>query len=310
MNTIESDQTEQRPNALLSLLKMSRPLNLLLIVFTFLCFRFGFGSRLEFTFTFATFFGHVFLLLTILLTASAGNFINDYFDKKVDAINKPNLNSVDKGIKRRVVILAHILTNLVGLLCALAASVLLNSWMPIVITLVIIFVLTIYTPFLKKMYLTGNVAVATCIAILPIWALWPEVIRIDNWYVQSWTLVYVLFAFCISLTREIIKDIEDVEGDKLGNYQTIAVKSGVKVAKLLGLFSMAMTLFTAVFSWVIFMTNEQSSTQLLYLTLVVFPLLVSFLFLVFAKTKKGFTNASMALKIAMFLGIAFSLFLR
>ncbi|MFM7722359.1 MAG: UbiA family prenyltransferase, partial [Bacteroidota bacterium] len=133
MNTQEtSHPAENKPNVFFTLFQMSRPINLLLIGYTFVCFHFGLGSRLHSTFQFDSFLGHGFLLLTILLTASAGNFINDYFDKKVDAVNKPNQISIDKKIKRRVVILAHVLTNLVALICAFAASKILHSWMPIV----------------------------------------------------------------------------------------------------------------------------------------------------------------------------------
>jgi 4-hydroxybenzoate polyprenyltransferase len=301
---------ENKPNVFFTLFQMSRPINLLLIGYTFICFHFGLGSRLHSTFQFDSFLGHGFLLLTILLTASAGNFINDYFDKKVDAVNKPNQISIDKKIKRRVVILAHVLTNLVALICAFAASKILHSWMPIVITPLIIFLLTIYTPYLKKMYLVGNIAVSFCIAIIPLWALWPEVIREANWLVQSWTFVFILFAFFISLTREIIKDIEDVEGDTVGNYQTVAVKSGIGVAKLLSLFSLLTTLFIAGVAWLLYLSSAQSWVKQIYVALIFIPLSAALIVLLFSRTKRGYSISSAALKIAMLFGITFSLFLR
>lgn len=310
MNAPETSlPSENKPNVFFTLFQMSRPINLLLIGYTFVCFHFGLGSQLHSTFHFDSFIGHIFLLLTILLTASAGNFINDYFDKKVDAVNKPNQISIDKKIKRRVVILAHIITNSIALICAFIASKLLQSWMPILITPFIIFLLAVYTPYLKKMYLVGNITVSFCIAIIPIWALWPEVIREGNWLVQSWTLVFTLFAFFISLTREIVKDIEDVEGDTVGNYQTVAVKSGLGVAKLLSLFSLLTTLIIASVAWLLYLNDVEHWVKQTYVALVLIPLVIAFLVLLLSKTKKWYSISSMTLKIVMFLGITFSLFL-
>lgn len=300
---------ENKPNVFFTLLQMSRPINLLMIGYTFICFHFGLGSQLFSSFHFDTFFGHTLLLLTVLLTASAGNFINDYFDKKVDAVNKPNQISIDKKIKRRVVILAHVTTNFIALICAFTASKFLGSWMPIIITPLIIFLLTIYTPFLKKMYLIGNIAVSFCIALIPLWALWPEVIREGNWFVQSWTFVFTLFAFFISLTREIVKDIEDVEGDAVGNYQTVAVKSGIGVAKLLSLFSLLTTLIIASVAWLLYLNDVEHWVKQTYVALVLIPLVIAVLVLLLSKTKKWYSISSMTLKIVMLLGITFSLFL-
>ncbi len=300
---------ENKPNVFFTLLQMSRPINLLMIGYTFICFHFGLGSQLFSSFHFDTFFGHTLLLLTVLLTASAGNFINDYFDKKVDAVNKPNQISIDKKIKRRVVILAHVTTNFIALICAFTASKLLGSWMPIIITPLIIFLLTIYTPFLKKMYLIGNIAVSFCIALIPLWALWPEVIREGNWFVQSWTFVFTLFAFFISLTREIVKDIEDVDGDTVGNYQTVAVKSGIGVAKLLSLFSLLTTLIIASVAWLLYLNDVEHWVKQTYVALVLIPLVIAVLVLLLSKTKKWYSISSMTLKIVMLLGITFSLFL-
>jgi 4-hydroxybenzoate polyprenyltransferase len=309
MNATNAESDKNKSSVLYTLFLMSRPINLLLIIYAFFCFRIGLGSKLQSEFNFMAQLGHYSLLLTILLTASAGNFINDYFDKKVDAINKPNLNTIDKNIKRRVVILAHITTNLFALLCAWGASYLLSSWMPLVITPLIIFILTIYTPFLKKRYVLGNIAVSLCIAIIPIWALWPEVIRISNSYVQSWVFVFMLFAFFISMTRELVKDIEDVDGDREGMYNTVAVKSGITVAKAMGLFTLFTTLLIAVFAWFLYLNEFQMWIKQTYLLIVLFPIAVSFFLLLLVKHKKGYSYASLALKITMFLGITFSLFL-
>jgi 4-hydroxybenzoate polyprenyltransferase len=140
--------------------------------------------------------------------------------------------------------------------------------------------------------------------------LWPEVIREANWFVQSWTFVFILFAFFISLTREIIKDIEDVEGDTVGNYQTVAVKSGIGVAKLLSLFSLLTTLFIAGVAWLLYLSSAQSWVKQIYMALVFIPLSAALIVLLFSRTKRGYSISSTALKIAMLFGITFSLFLR
>jgi 4-hydroxybenzoate polyprenyltransferase len=277
-----------------------------MIGFIFISMRFGIGKGYPLE-NFAEWIGFILLFATVIFTTAAGNFINDYFDRKVDAINKPNKNEVDINVKRRVVILAHISTNLLALLCAAGAGYINDSWMPVFITPVIILLLTAYTPWLKKRYFLGNLLVAICVGILPIWALWPEIIRTVNSDVQFWALVYCLFGFLLTFSREIVKDLEDMDGDEAEGYKTIPVVSGIRTAKGYALFSLLISLFLASMAFMFQVKSQSHFTQLTYLVTVAAPILICFIALIVARSKSGFTRASGLLKLAMILGISFSL---
>ncbi|MDP5075502.1 MAG: UbiA family prenyltransferase, partial [Flavobacteriales bacterium] len=186
---------------------MSRPNNLLMIVFAMFAFRFGFAHTIapeDFT-QWMQFLG---MMITIVLLTAGGNFINDYFDVRVDRINKPNAVYVETQVKRRVVILAHIVTTTLGILISFFVGKSMHSYLPFVVVIVVSIALGLYTPFFKKRVLSGNLLVSLCIGMIPLWSVWPH---LSNLHIGFWTLIFSVFAFSVNFSREIVKDIEDVD---------------------------------------------------------------------------------------------------
>ena len=157
---------------------------------------------------------------TVLITA-AGYVINDYYDVKIDYINKPQRVVVGRFLKRRSSIVLHAWLNTIGILLGTWVS-----WKIGVIDFFAIGLLWLYSNQLKRLPLLGNITVAllTGLAVLIVFIFFRESIFLFA--------AYATFAFFISLIREIIKDMEDVEGDKKFGCKTLPISIGIRKSKL------------------------------------------------------------------------------
>ncbi|MDP4630836.1 MAG: geranylgeranylglycerol-phosphate geranylgeranyltransferase [Flavobacteriales bacterium] len=286
---------------------MSRPNNLLMIVFAMFAFRFGFAHTIapeDFT-QWMQFLG---MMITIVLLTAGGNFINDYFDVRVDRINKPNAVYVETQVKRRVVILAHIVTTTLGILISFFVGKSMHSYLPFVVAIVVSIALGLYTPFFKKRVLSGNLLVSLCIGMIPLWSVWPH---LSNLHIGFWTLIFSVFAFSVNFSREIVKDIEDVDGDAAENYKTLPVVMGTQTARIYALLFLFAALITAGVTLFIAATQHHSLGTLYLIGMgMCLPLTVALFAVFMANSKEGFHKASLILKIAMAVGITCGFVLR
>lgn len=165
--------------------------------------------------------GFLLLSLSTVLIAAAGYIINDYYDVKIDAINKPGRLVVGTAIRRRPAMFTHLVFSVIGIL--------LGFWLSIPVGLInlgAVLLLWGYSATLKKLPLVGNVVVALLSAsMLLIVAVYADTLN-------RITLGYALFAFLISLIREIIKDMEDMKGDASFDCRTLPIVMGIRNAKL------------------------------------------------------------------------------
>ena len=290
-----------------ALFKMSRPNNLLMIVFAMLAFRFGFAhttAPADFT-QWMQFLG---MMVTIVLLTAGGNFINDYFDVRVDRINKPNAVYVETQVKRRVVILAHIVTTTLGILISFFVGKSMHSYLPFVVAIVVSIALGLYTPFFKKRVLSGNLLVSLCIGMIPLWSVWPH---LSNLHIGFWTLIFSVFAFSVNFSREIVKDIEDVDGDAAENYKTLPVVMGTQTARIYALLFLFAALITAGITLFIAATQHHSLGTLYLIGMgMCLPLTIALFAVFMANSKEGFHKASLILKITMAVGISCGFMLR
>ena len=290
-----------------ALIKMSRPNNLLMIVFAMIAFRFGFAHTVA-PENFTQWMQFIGMIVTIVLITAGGNFINDYFDVRVDRINKPNDVYVETQIKRRQVILAHIITTFVGILISFFVGKSMDSYLPFVAAILISGALALYTPFFKKRVLTGNLLVSICIGVIPLWSVWPQ---LSNLHIAFWTTVFAGFAFTLNFSREIIKDIEDAEGDEIENYRTLPVVMGTQTARIYALLFLFAALIIGGITLFIAATQNHSLGTLYLIGMgMCLPLTICLFAVFIANSKEGFHKASLILKITMAVGIACGFVLR
>jgi 4-hydroxybenzoate polyprenyltransferase len=161
------------------------------------------------------------LSLSTILIAAAGYIINDYYDVKIDYVNKPNRVVVGRFFKRRSIIIMHATFNTLGILGGLWIS-----WEVGLINTLAAGLLWLYSNLLKRLPLLGNLTVAALTGM--------AVFIVYIYFRQSLFLVvaYASFAFFISLIREIIKDMEDIEGDKKFDCKTLPLVIGLRKTKV------------------------------------------------------------------------------
>jgi 4-hydroxybenzoate polyprenyltransferase len=233
------------------------------------------------------------LTLSTVLIAAAGYIINDYYDIKIDLINKPDRVVVGKSLTRRYAIFFHTLISCIGILLGFWLS-----WRIAAINFVCVFLLWLYSNQLKRKPFIGNLLVALLTG-LSIWLI--------NWLYQvpnTFIIIYALFAFFMTLIREIVKDMEDMKGDITFGCRTLPIVWGIRKTKILlygilFLFLMAVTFFN--FSYAL--------VPLVYFVVFLFvPLVWLTLRLNRADTVKEYYHLSQLCKGIMLLGVISMIF--
>jgi 4-hydroxybenzoate polyprenyltransferase len=175
--------------------------------------------------------------------AAAGYIINDYFDINIDQVNKPDKMVVEKIIKRRWAILFHWVITTAGLLISLYVSFK-TSFIVVVVNVLCTLLLWFYSTTFKKKLLSGNII----ISLLTAWTILVLYFATNNTYhftiqfpaeiftamnrIFKFAILYAGFAFIISLVREVVKDIEDIEGDAKYGCTTMPIVWGIPSSKV------------------------------------------------------------------------------
>jgi 4-hydroxybenzoate polyprenyltransferase len=233
---------------------------------------------------------YLLIISTVILTAS-GYMINDYYDVKIDYVNRPSEVVIGKGMKRRMVMILHTFLNAVGITLGYLVDPRIG-----VINFFAAFLLWLYSNSLKRLPFVGNLTVAGLTG-LSVW--------IIGYYYQSaqmLILTYAIFAFFINLIRELIKDIEDRQGDRKHGCRTLPIVVGFRNTKKI-IFTVA-ALF--VVSILVVTVKINDPALFVYFSLLGLVFMVFLYKLYLADRKKQFTQLSLMAKILMLSG-AFSM---
>lgn len=303
-----------KPKYMLSYLQLFRWPNLLVVVLTQVLFRYGIvlpllaSQGISPQLSHADFF--ILVLSTVLLCA-AGYAINDYFDLRADRINKPRQIVLGRKISRRKAILYHSIFNLLGLLGGIYLSLRVGHWPLLLIFLVVPTLLWMYSIRYKKRFLIGNLLVALLSALVVsiVWvfeshALTPDTLNeTASVTISYFSRIYALFAFLTTLTREVIKDIEDIKGDVKTGCRTIPIVSGIHATKRLVIFLiLGMIFFVAWFQ--IYILRRDFDLMFTYLLLTVqIPFILMINKVYTAKEKDDYRSLSRFAKLIMVAGV-------
>jgi 4-hydroxybenzoate polyprenyltransferase len=176
----------------------------------------------------------IWLMAASVFIAAGGYVINDYFDLNIDLVNKPEKLVVDKIIRRRWVIIWHLVLSGAGLLCSFVVSWQTGLWWIVIINFFCICLLFLYSISLKRKLLSGNVLISLLTAWVILILCLIEVQRggILAGKIFRLGFLYAGFAFVTSLVREVVKDLEDMEGDAKHGCRTAPIVWGITAAKI------------------------------------------------------------------------------
>ncbi|GAB2601540.1 geranylgeranylglycerol-phosphate geranylgeranyltransferase [Spirosoma areae] len=228
------------------------------------------------------------LSLSTVCIAAGGYIINDYFDVKIDLVNKPERVVIGRYLKRRMAIGVHQVLNVLGCLIGLYLS----KWVFLADVLAVS-LLWFYSATFKRQPLIGNIVIALLTAL--------SLIVLAIYYRQNaeMLLIYAFFSFGISLIREIIKDMQDIRGDARFGCRTLPIVWGLRRTKYL-LYVLIGAFVCSLFVIAISLQNFRLNTIFLLLLIPIAWLIYR---LVLADTRRDFGYLSGLCKLIIFLGV-------
>jgi 4-hydroxybenzoate polyprenyltransferase len=307
----------QQLQRLKALLLLSRPLNLFIVGITMYITRhvvltdvLSKGFTGDFILTNPAF---GLLVLAAMLITAAGNIINDYFDQKVDKINKPERVFIGKTISRRTAILMHQLLNLSAVGLVAWVSYPLHYWRPMAIPVLIMTLLWWYSPVIKKKPILGNLLVACCTALVPVFAVIYDVQLLElplksvthgstNLFLYTWMWIFGIsgFAFVLTMIREVVKDAQDIPGDRTADYQTLPIVWGINRTRR---YVLAWMLVFIGMVWLCMTRLSENRDILLFTVLLILPWFMAMIKLRKAGTSQDFAGVSFWIKAIMIGGL-------
>jgi 4-hydroxybenzoate polyprenyltransferase len=313
-------------------LRVIRARNLVIVALTMYLMRFGIIqpvlhlSNLNLQLNELLFF--LLTLSTVFITAG-GYVINDYFDTKTDLVNRPQTVVVGRQLSRRSAIIMHWVLNSLGLVLGAIVSISIGKPLFTLGFIIIPGILWFYSTTYKRQFLVGNLVVAFLVGLVPAMPLifelpplyenyWSVVLLNPNIFNQLtyWIIGFSLFAFFINLFREIVKDIEDFEGDIEYGRNTLPVVLGFKTSRvvaasiLLGVVIVIAYLFGAYLNYL----PRTASFDYLTLTYIIGALIVPIFYMLIkllsAERKEDYHYVSQLAKYIMLSGLLYSLVFR
>lgn len=301
-------------------LRLVRWPNLIFIIITQCLFEWCIYARVyPIQFIGSNHFQFLLILLASVLIAAAGYIINDYFDQNIDQINKPDKMVVNAIISRRWVIFWHMVLSLAGLFFTMLALPVQLYWHLVLGNLLAILLLWFYSTNFKKQLLIGNIIISLLTAwviLILFFAKFPllikELLVVDHDKVRFFRLsiLYASFAFIISLVREVVKDMEDIEGDQKYGCKTMPILWGTRASKVFVAVWMVVLIAALIILQIYVLGLGWWHSALYCLVMIILPLLVILKKLYHANTAKEYHTVSTWIKLVMFTGILSMLFFR
>jgi 4-hydroxybenzoate polyprenyltransferase len=275
----------------------------------------GSGEEIHMTLQFSWYNFALLVIATVCITAG-GYVINDYFDIKTDIINKGKV-IVGTKIPRRQAIMWHSIFNIIGVSIGFYVSYKSGYFWLGSLFLVTSGLLYFYSASYKRQFLIGNILVAILTAMVPMLVVfyeWPALYRYysvnaiklpEISFITYWVGGFALFAFLINLIREIVKDIEDFEGDIAYGRNTIPVVLGVVTSKVVTICLIVVMIVLLYLTWHFFVNDIITFSYIS--AAIVLPLLFVIFKLAKSKDKKELHSASSLIKIIMITGVLYSM---
>ncbi len=289
-------------------LKLIRYQNLLMLAFMQLVFRYLFLAQ-SYVDLALTDFNYILLVIATVCIAAGGYVINNIMDQDTDEIAKPQNRVVGVSISETVAYNWYIGLTIVGVGIGFYLSNVIYKPTFASMFILVATLLYMYATSFKQIPVLGNVVVAlmlsTSIIIIGLFDILPA-IDVDNRFrmKEAFDILmhYAIFAFIINLIREIVKDMEDMDGDYQSGINSLPIAIGVQKTKII--VGVLTVISIGILAYYV-NSNLFELDYVVYYTmiLIVGPLIYFGVKLLNATTKKEFHHLSLVLKIILFFGI-------
>ncbi len=259
------------------------------------------------------------LSASTVLIAAGGYVINDYFDIKIDIINRPDTVIIGKSISIKTAIVLHTVCNFIALLLAAFVAWQAHHLEWVLLQTLGTLLLWFYSTHFKRQYIIGNLVVAFVTASLSVIVLivyepvlqqdFFMLLNVDSFVKNTsclpvWVLiVYAFFAFMLTWIREIVKDMEDFKGDEEEGCKTMPVIKGLKYTIYFIRILCIVTIITITIASVFLKTYNYNIMYIYMQLFLVLPLTLWTIYFGLIPNKQEYSLYSKRLKIIMLLGI-------
>ena len=289
-------------------LNLIRYKNLLMIALMQLILLYGFLKQQDISLALAIWQYYLLIISTVCI-AAGGYIINNIFDQDTDNINKPNDVIVGKSISEGRAYNIYVGFTLIGVCIGFYLSNLVLRPSFLLLFILPAALLYIYATSLKQMMIVGNIIVAAMLSysilIIGIFMILPATYdgnKEQMHTVQSILLDFATIAFIINFIREIVKDLEDINGDYNNGMQTLPIVLGVsRTTKLT--FALSFIPIACILYYVYNYLFQLQYATLFILASIIGPLLYFTIKIWSATNKNDYKHLSNVLKLVIFFGI-------
>ncbi|MBE7640683.1 ubiquinone biosynthesis protein UbiA [Salegentibacter sp. BLCTC] len=229
-----------------------------------------------------------FLILSSATVIASGYIINNFYDSEKDLINRPKKTMLDRFVSQRTKLSVYFILNLLAIFFASYVS-----FKAVVFFSVYIFAIWLYSHRLKRILFLGNL-VASILTITPFF-----VIFIYYKNLQTVIFIHATFLYLMIVMRELVKDLENMQGDLVQNYHTIPIVYGEKLSK----FFLTILSVLAVIPTMLLITRFDTGYMEYYFYISLILLIFFVLFLYFSKVKWQFLLLHNILKFIIVAGV-------
>ena len=260
------------------------------------------------------------LEIAVILIAAGGYVINDYFDVKIDRINRPDAVIVTRTISKPAAMRLSICLSAAGSACGILEAILLRSMTIGILFVIVPGLLWFYSSSYKRLFMIGNLTIALLAAVTPMLVAITNVAILQLRFetilpyislphdLYAWLGGFALFAFLLTWIREIIKDMQDQMGDRELECHSMPVVWGDLWTKVFVTALIILTLAIIGHIWYHLLPFPIGWTSLStrYIALgIVVPLLSAIWLLWSAKIPSDYKSCQQVIKFAMLIGMLY-----
>lgn len=251
------------------------------------------------------------------LICAGGYVINDYFDIKIDRINRPERMIVTNTMSKTEAMRLYQILSGLGIVCGLIPSIFLRNTTLGMIFVIVPGMLWFYSSTYKRQLIVGNLVIALAAGLVPMIPMFIEVASLKNQYgeilyhtqvlklLYSWGCGFAIFSFLFTFIREAIKDLQDEPGDREYECHTMAVVWGETITRTIitGLILITNLLLGY---FILYFIPFEGNLSIRYFLFGIFVPSVCLISILWSKSCTAYANASSLCKFIMLIGTLYT----